>query len=228
MNMRGLEMKKRILRKPWWLLFFVFGAIGLTLSGCQKESKKVKIHQSKQVQRDFYTCKGFDASGIPVSVTSEFHVDDNLIYVIANLEKEQLGNRLNFEISSPDSYITFTENVEYVENRPYGFFFDTHKLYERGGGGKWRVLFWADGEPMGRVFFNLSGPDDEYRRSLRDSSGNVFESIFGQSAAPQYPQEERVADVTAEVTDEPVEEEFLITPDMDTAIDAQQTEPVSE
>ncbi len=158
--------------------------VAVTLAvGCG--TGKAHIRPAKQVQRDFYTCKGFK-SGLPVGATSEFSLTDGLVYVVADLEKEQVGNRLDFEVASPMGKIAYFESVKYEQDRPYGIYFDLQKLAERGGPGRWKVLFWADGQPVGRLFFNLEGPRgvDEAWERAGASSGTIFDRLFGEEARP--------------------------------------------
>ena len=74
------------------------------------------------------------------------------------------------------------------QDRPYGFYFDTQKLYNRGGPGTWKVLFWAAGEPVGRLLFNLEG-DEAIAQGLEDSMASttgdsIFETLLGEQARP--------------------------------------------
>jgi hypothetical protein len=195
-------------------------AILIAGAGCKTASKKAAVSPSKQVQRDFYTCRGFD-HGLPVDVTSEFDVrEDGLVYVVADLEKEQKGNRLDFELTSPGNVVTYMERVILKEDRPYGFYFDTKKMYERGGGGPWKALFWADGEPVGRLYFNLFGEAEEQAAQAGAAGSSIFDSILGPDAIPEdLPEEvsEEVSEATLEAdvtapSDQAVEEGILLTP----------------
>jgi hypothetical protein len=153
-------------------------AIMIASLGCKTSSKRAEVLPSKQVQRDFYTCRGFD-HGLPVDVTSEFDIrQDGLVYVVADLEKEQKGNRLDFELTSPGNVVTYMERVILKEDRPYGFYFDTKKMYERAGGGPWKALFWADGQPVGRLYFNLYGEAEEQAVQAGAGSSSIFDAIL--------------------------------------------------
>jgi len=213
------------------------GVVGLTILaalavGCR--TQRPYIRPSKQVQRDFYTCQDFDSSGMPVGVTSEFSLEkDNLIYIVADLEPGQVGNRLDFEVSSPLGKISFVETVEDMQDRPYGFYFDTNKLYDRGKGGKWKVLFWANGEPMGRLYFNLIGPDMYDEEAAGASQSSIFEDLFGEAARPQVPsapedatQEMQLTPETPESEAPPVESEVKTEPKEDAEVDAEVKEMI--
>jgi len=182
----------------WDFSRYLVGSAAAVILATGCGTGKAHIQAAKQVQRDFYTCKGFQG-GRPVAATSEFSVSDGLVYVVADLEKEQVGSRLDFEITAPTGKIAYFESVKYAQNRPYGIYFDTRKLLERGGPGRWKALFWADGQPMGRLFFNLEGPPEMAREWGRPpaTSDNLFERMFGEEARP--------ADIPAAVTEEPSE-----------------------
>ncbi len=207
-------------------------AIAVAGVGCRTASKKADVLPSKQVQRDFYTCRGFD-HGLPVDVTSEFDVrQDGLVYVVADLEKEQKGNRLDFELTSPGNVVTYMERVILKEDRPYGFYFDTKKMYERAGGGPWKALFWADGQPVGRLYFNLYGEAEEQAAQAGAASSSIFDAILGPDAIPEdFPEE--VSEVTPEAdltapSDQVVEEGILLTPGETWEESMEQEEPVQE
>jgi len=151
-------------------------------AGCG--AKKAYIRSAKQVERDFYTCKGFKG-GHPVDATSEFSVNDGLVYVVADLEKEQVGSRLDFEVEAPTGKIAYFESVKYNQDRPYGIYFDAQKLVERGGSGDWKVLFWADVQPMGYLTFNLEGPPGAERVGGESAqTGNIFDRLLGEEGRP--------------------------------------------
>lgn len=216
--------KKKICGFSGYLVSTVAAVILAT--GCG--TGKAHIQAAKQAERDFYTCKGFKG-GRPLAATSEFSVSDGLVYVVADLEKEQVGSRLDFEITAPTGKIAYYESVKYAQNRPYGIYFDTRKLLERGGPGRWKVLFWADGQPMGRLFFNLEGPPEMAKEWGRFpvASPNLFDRMFGEEARP--------ADIRSATTEELSEEappvtetpegmtltpgEELITPDSKPALE---------
>lgn len=193
-------MKRKICGFGGYLVWPVAAVI--FAAGCG--TGKAHIQAAKQVQRDFYTCKGFQG-GRPVAATSEFSVSDGLVYVVAELEKEQVGSRLDFEITAPTGKIAYYESVKYAQKRPYGIYFDTRKLLERGGPGRWKALFWADGQPMGRLFFNVEGPPEMAKEWGRTpvASPNLFDRMFGEEARP--------AGIPAAVTEEPSEEAIPLT-----------------
>lgn len=204
--------------------------------GCRMASKKAVVLPSKQVQRDFYTCRGFE-HGLPVDVTSEFDVrQDGLVYIVADLEKEQKGSRLDFELTSPGNVVTYMERVILKENRPYGFYFDTKKMYERAGGGPWKALFWADGQPVGRVYFNLFGEAEEQAAVTKSSGSSIFDTLLGPDAIPEdLPEEvsEEVSEATPEAdvtapSDPAVEEGILLTPGETWEAPVEQEEPVQD
>jgi len=160
----------------------LFAAVAIVAAGCT--TKKAYVRPAKQVERNFFTCKGFDR-GLPVDATSEFSVTDGLIYVVADLEKEQVGNRLDFEMTSPLGKIAYFETMEYRQDRPHGVYFDVQKLLQLGGEGRWKVLFWADGQPVGRLTFDLGEVREETKFGRRAAgTGDIFERLFGEEARP--------------------------------------------
>jgi hypothetical protein len=177
-----------------------FLVVLVLLSGCGTTSG-VQVRPAKQVQRDFYTCKGFE-HGQPVGVTDEFSLYsaggtqpiDGLVYVVADIEKDQMGSRLDFEVTAPDNKITYMESVNYEQNVPYAIYFDTERLYLRGGAGQWKVIFWADGQPMGRLFFTLVGPDGSLGEEDEQEQAaplDMFDQMYGPEGLPPLEEEEK-------------------------------------
>ena len=67
-------------------------------------------------------------------------------------------------------------------------------LYLRGGAGQWKVIFWADGQPMGRLFFTLMGPDGslgEEDEQEPDAPLDMFDQMYGPEGLPPLEEEEK-------------------------------------
>lgn len=212
----GNRVKNHKRIKTLWILIGLLVVAG----GCMTSRPLIKA--SKQVERDFYACKGFN-KGVPVDATSEFLVEEpGLIYIVADLEKEMVDCTLDFEVTAPTGRITYAESVRCEQDRPYGYYFDKYKLYERGGSGQWKVLFWADGRPVGRLFFNLIGPEGEGEMAATGDK-SIFETLFGEDAQPIWTPGELPESATAE-------EEIILVPTGDAVEEVAPPEapPVSE
>ena len=77
------------------------------------------------------------------------------------------------------------EKVDYLQSRPYGFYFEPNKMLQDGGAGEWKVLFVANGYPVGSLTFNLTGPEQP-ESAVPPGSGDIFTEVLGKDAEPVW------------------------------------------